>query len=148
MIEFRGTKIKCGDLHDHLVLTGGEVQVKRSYFWGLQGHSEIVATPGLWTATCRVWLNDITFTTRRKLNDYRDTLRTMKGEHGELIEKMANGQVSESWKEATFEGFEETPFNGHTSAGPIQDPTGALNGSWLTQGVLRWTLLSSERGPK
>lgn len=147
-ITFDGTQIKCGNRHSHLALTGGEVQARRTFFWGVIGVSEIVAAPTFYQAECKVWINDPLFTTRARLNDYRETLRELRGVHGELLEKMTSGLVSERWQEATFEGFEETVFPGHEIAGPIQDVTGMVTGvtnAWFTQGMMRWTLLSDER---
>lgn len=146
MIEFNGETLKVGNLHSHLALRGGELQAQRQYFWGLQGVSEIVSFPTFWMAECEVWLNDSSFTSVTALTAYRDTLLVMKGDHGELIEKHADDTVSESWLEATFEGFEELPLAGHQIPGPVQDATGVLNNTWFTRGIMRWTLLSSTRG--
>lgn len=136
------TQIKCAHLHSHMALSQGELQVRRQYYFGLQGTSEIVGTPAFWVAKALVWLNDPTFTTRAALNTYRDTLRGLRGTHGELREKLSDDTISEEWAEATFEGFEEIPFDGHRMPGPILDPTGQLG--WFTQGIMTWTLLSSD----
>lgn len=149
MITFDGTTLKCGHHHSHLALMGGELQAKRTYFWGLKHASEIVSQPTFWKAHANVWITDATFTTRRSITDYLEELRLTIGDHGELIETLQDGKVSESWLEATFEGFEETVMPGHEVPGPIQDVAQTLQSgatTWFTQGILRWTLLSDIRG--
>lgn len=145
---FDGTLMQVGHLHEHLSTTGGELQTSRVYFWGLRGTSEIVGSPTFWTVTARVWINAAAFTARGLLNDYIEELRLMRGDHGTLLEKLTDGTVSESWEEATFDGFEETAFAGARSPGPLQDVSSSLHpgATWFTQGTMKWTLLTDIRG--
>lgn len=152
MINFAGETIKCGDNHSHLHVSGGELQAVRTHFWGVSGNSEIVSGPGTWTLHCRCWLNDggwpATAAGLAQLRTYLKLLRDLRGEHGEVIEQITVAGTAGTFQRftaATFEGFQEIPFDGqNTTASPVPDVSGMLGGGWIVAGELRWTLLRDD----
>jgi len=145
-ITFDGTPIKCGDQHTYLDIQGGVLQAQRTYFWGLEGVSEIVASPSEWQVTARCWLNDTTFEGASGLVAFRNYLKTLaglRGTHGTLSATNPSGGTMIEFDGATFEGFNPTPFDGHREVGPIEDVTGMVSSGngWILQGILSWTVL-------
>jgi hypothetical protein len=155
-IQFDGVTIKCANAHSHLSVSGGEVQAVRTHFWGIKGNSEILSTSGIWRLQCTCWLNDGTFVATpggyAALRGYLKTLRELRGTHGTVVEQFTTPVEGEAetvqginYTKATFEGFQEMPFQGqeHT-ASPIVDSTGLMGGGWILQGTLSWTLLRDD----
>jgi hypothetical protein len=149
MITFNGNQIKCGNVHTYLDIQGGDLHVQRTYFWGLRGTSEIVADPGVWQVSSTCWLNDASFEGAAGLQAFRGYLKTLadlRGEHGQLTETDANGNVMADYAAATFEGFNPASFDGHRAVGPIQDSVGMVSSGngWIMQGTLMFTILVYE----
>ena len=148
MIRFNQNTIKCGDLHSSLHPTDGELQRTETYFWGLQGSSEIRSFSGAYDVETIVWLNDATFTDRTVLLAYIRQLREIRGTHGLLEEFMSDSVRWEQFNHATFLGFEATALPGQDNTPqPVPDEAGCVNGTenaWVIQGRLRWRILRAE----
>lgn len=148
MIRFNQQTIKCGHLHSSLHPTDGELQRTETYFWGLQGTSEIRSYPGSYDVETVAWIHDATFIDRTKLVQYIRDLRNLRGSHGILEETMSDGIKWETFNFATFLGFEATALPGQDNTPqPVPDEAGCVMGIpnvWVIQGRLRWRILRSD----
>ena len=133
-----------------IVPSAPDLHVRRSYFWGTKGETEIVGGRGGRELTCKVLIHEKKFATWKKLIDWLLTLDAKIGDHGTL-ESVAghDATIKQKFENCTFHGFEWQPFGGQETAGPLPDVGGGLRESpsdkgdiWFINGVLRWRQLS------
>lgn len=151
-LQFLTRTIKCGDLHSTLHVIPGDLQVQRTFYWGLLGVSEIVGGTAWDTVETTVWLTHADFDEDGSgvgvdnLTDYMRTLRSWRGDHGRVREIppiSAQASPAQVFKNCTFENFEPIALPGQDRPTPFLDSTQSTP-TWMQAGILRWTMLRDD----
>lgn len=140
MLTFRG--IPIFGTHDIITTGPPELQVVRSYFWGLKGESEIVGGPAGRSLSCYIWLHR-QYRTRWDLERGIWEINTWVGEHGVLIEHDYQNNAILTFNDVTFEGFTREGLGGRDSAGPTFDYACTVDCGWFQPGRLLFRQLVS-----
>ena len=132
-IEFRGHRIP--GTHGVVVAAMPNLNVRRRYYWGLFGESEVTGAPKGRVLTVSIWLHG-GYVTRTGLERYIDnSLLPLIKAHGHLVEKDRYG-TRLTYKGVTFTGFQRLPFAYRKDADPIRDYAGTVDGGWVQSGTL------------
>ena len=119
MLKFNG-RVYSGS-HGALVVGSPEQHVRRVKYWDLPGEAEIVGRPGGRNITVDLLLHD-TYTQDQLVSELSN-MDDRIGTNGTLKE---SGNVSRTYKNCTFDGYEIIPFGGQDSPGMLQDVAGTL----------------------
>jgi hypothetical protein len=138
MIKFRG--IQINGTHDLILAHPPELQVVRTYFWGLRGESEIVGGKAGRALTCYIWLHN-RYANRLDIENAITTINSWVGENGVLVEEDTHNNVTLTFNEVTFEGFTREVIQGRDSNGPLRDYAGTIDGGWFQPGTLAFRQL-------
>jgi hypothetical protein len=111
-----------------------ELQVHRTYYWGLLGETEVLGTPSGRELSCNIWLHNY-YATRKRLEEAVDEINSWIGVHGELEETDVYGNRI-TYNEVTFHGCDRLPVGGHM--GPWRDVAGTVDGGWVQSARLRF----------
>lgn len=141
MITFNGKQIK--GTHDAVAYSSPELQVSRTYFWGLQGESEITGGKSGRNMTVYMWLHD-KHSSRTAIEDRVKEIMTWVGEHGVLVETDARNSMTKTYENVTFTGVEPITFPNRESVGPIKDYAGTVDGGWIQAVNLKFYQLITE----
>jgi hypothetical protein len=140
MLTFNGMLIP--GTHDNVSAPPPELQVVRSYFWGLRAESEIVGGQAGRPLSCFIWLHN-QYTTRYILEAMIYQINTWVGSHGQLIERDLQNNAVLIFDNVTFEGFTRQGLGGRESDGPTFDYARTVDGGWFQPGRLQFRQLVS-----
>ena len=142
-ISFRGSTIKCGDIHGAPVEHRPKHVAKRVYYFGRAMTTERTGGPGSRPISVECWVSDSTFSSAKLVYDYMLTLDRLIGKHGTL--SVTFDSQTHTYANCTFDGAERIPHIGQRNASPIIDPasgSGVTPGSYWMQAQLMFTQLS------
>lgn len=139
--------IKCGDLHDPVLIAPPQLLGQRPWWWATGTPTEVMYGLGVQEFGVRCWIYDDQFTDANDgttgLRDYIRTLRNLIGSHGTLYEKLSDASHWDTRQNVTLEGLDELQLAPRT--GPHNDPN-SLGGSWMMHIELRFTQLRDQSG--
>ena len=124
----------------HGLITEGpiELHLRRTYFYGLKGESEIVSGYGGRPLYADMWIHN-SYSDFTDLNAYLATLDKKMGDHGtlETTYSPSNGK-EQTFEHCTFLGFERLPLPGRDQPGALEDVAGTVDGGWFINGRLHF----------
>lgn len=141
--------IVFGDLipgsHGPIMVGGCEPALRRVRFWQVRGEGEIVGKNGGRSLMVAIILHD-NWTSVNDLVTFKRTLNGLVGKNDTLEEL---GNVTQSFKDCTFEGFEALALPGQDFPGPLPPEgnflldanSGARDTGWFEQVLLRFRQL-------
>ncbi|MHB8953343.1 MAG: hypothetical protein ACYC4U_10275 [Pirellulaceae bacterium] len=135
MLFFNGRLIP--GTHDAILENPTELQVVRTYFWGLRGVGEVVGGHGGRELSVFMWLHN-RYGSRQSLEQAVDELGKWIGENGVLVEQDYQTQYTKVYENVTFTAVEHMPVGGRESVGPIFDYARTVDGGWLEALTLRF----------
>ena len=107
--------------HGPLIVGSPENHTRRVKYWDLKGEGEVRGQPGGRTITVDLLMHD-TYSQSELIAELGN-MDSRIGTNGTLKEL---GNVTQSFKNCTFEGYEKIPFGNQDGAGPLQDVAGTL----------------------
>ena len=144
MIRFDGEVIKCADAHTGILARPSEAVAVRNYFFGLEGVSELIGKPEHDGLVFACWLNDASFAGANgstALLEYLDKLREMRGRHGILEQLPLGNHTGHTYKNVTFDGFDQIQLPGQDHPEIFPDYTQMFAGSWIAAVSMKFTQL-------
>ena len=138
MITFKGTEIE--GTHGVITPEPPSVQVRSTFFWGLQGQSVIYGGNAGRRLSCNIWLHDNYDGAfgLQNLIDKLDEYDKMVGEFGKLEETYTrNNFAHRVYKNCHFLGFTPQAIGGQDQPGPVESDGPWIDG-WMQAGTMQW----------